>query len=308
MTEPGAAPISYVTPPPEDFDAPRPPGPGALVLFTLSFMMLQVIFMLLAMVLGRLFPFLNTTLIQLGAGLVSTLMWGFAAWFWITVRGLPRSWISLSIPPDSGWLWVLLILTVPVVVVFGSNIDMLVFHMFPGLNRPDATLESLTEATFISPLVWVLVVGLAVVAAPVCEEMFFRGVVFRSLRMRRWTFVPALLFTSILFAAIHLKLAGFFLLLTVAVVLAVLSELFSSLLPAVLFHALYNAFVLMISLGARWITGPEFEPFSMTPPAESSTELPPLATSLWLLALSGPALVLLMHLIRRVRPAPESRP
>ena len=300
---------AFLTPPPEDFAAPRPPGPGALVLFTVVFMMLQVIFMVLAAVLGRLFPFIPTAVILLAAGLVSTLLWGFAAWFWISVRALPRSWLRLSVPAVSGWFWPLLLLLVPVVVVFGSNLDMLVFHAFPGLNQPDATLKSLTEATFASPLAWVLVVGLAVVAAPICEELFFRGVVFRSLRLRRWTFVPAMLFTSVLFAAIHLKLAGFFLLFMVAFVLAVLSERFTSLFPAILFHALYNAFVLMISLGAQWISGPEMQPFSMTPPAQSAHGLPPLSVSLMLLALSGPALAVLLSLIRRtVRPAPESNP
>ena len=300
---------TYRTPPPENFVVPRPPGPGALVLFTLAFMMIQVIFMVLAAVFGVLFPILPTTLIMLGAGLVSTLLWGGAAWFWVTARALPRSWLSLAIPRAPFRLWPLLLLTVPTVVVFGSNLDMLVFHAFPFLNKPDTTMEALTEAAFQSPLTLLLVVGLAVVAAPVCEELFFRGIVFRSLRMRTWTFLPAMLFTSALFAAIHLKLAGFFLLFIVAVVLAVLSETYASLLPAVLFHALYNSFVLMISLGSRWLTGPEMKPFSLTPaPPSTPTELPPLVTSLVLLLLSGPALAGLLYLIRRARPAPESTP
>ncbi|MBU1411783.1 CPBP family intramembrane metalloprotease [Myxococcota bacterium] len=306
MSLPEPATTSYTTPPPEDFAAPRPPGAGALLLFTVIFMMIQTLFMVLVLVLGRIFPFLPPTLLMLAGGVVSTLLWGFAAWFWITVRALPRSWLSLTVPPARGMLWPLLLLMVPVVVVFGSNLDMLVMHAFPVLQQPDSTLQSMTEATLETPLAWLLVIGLAVVAAPICEELFFRGVVLRSLRLRRWAFLPAALFTSALFAAIHLKLAGFFLLFTVAAVLALLAEHFSSLLPAVLFHALYNAFVLAVSLGAAWMKAPELQPFSMKPPAPVTSEIPPVSTSLLLLALSGPVLAVLLVMLRRSRPAPES--
>jgi membrane protease YdiL (CAAX protease family) len=299
-------PCPYGTPPPEDFSAPRPPGAGALLLFTVIFMMIQTLFMVLVLVLGRIFPFLPSTTLMLGGGLVSTLLWGLAAWFWITVRALPRDWLNLSVPAAQGWFWPLLLLLVPVVVVFGSNLDMLVFHAFPGLNQPDPTLQSLTEATLESPSAWLLVVALAVVAAPVCEELFFRGVVLRSLRLRRWSFASAMLFTSALFAAIHLKVAGFLLLFTVAVVLALLAERFTSLFPAVLFHALYNAFVLAVSLGAARLKTPELQPFSMTPPPPAVPDLPPISAVLLLLALSGPALAGLLYLIRRAKPAPES--
>ncbi len=306
MSLPEPATNSWVTPPPEDFAAPRPPGAGALLLFTVIFMMIQTLFMVLVLVLGRLFPFLPQTLLMLAAGVVSTLLWGVAAWFWITVRALPRSWLSLALPPVRGLLWPLLLLLVPVVVVFGSNLDMLVLHAFPGLQQPDSTLQSMTEATLETPLAWVLVIGLAVVAAPICEELFFRGVVLRSLRMRSWAFLPAALFTSALFAAIHLKLAGFFLLFTVAAVLALLADHFRSLLPAVLFHALYNTFVLAVSLGAAWMKSPELQPFSLKPPPPAASDLPPVGTSLLLLVLSAPVLAVLLILIRRSRPAPES--
>ncbi len=295
----------YETPPPEDFFAPRPPGAGQLLAFTLLFLVIQIIFMVLVTVIGRLVLPDQETFIMLGAGLLATVMWGVAAWFWVYVRELPRDFLRMDLPRVRPWFWLVMLLTVPLVVVVGSNLDMLVFHAFPSLFKPDSTLEAFSHATMEHPLAWVFIIGLAVVAAPVCEEMYFRGLMFRSLRLRRWRLVFSLVFTSVLFSAIHMKLAGFFLLFTVAVVLGLYAEFSRSLLPAVLFHAAYNAFVLAISLGSQWFSKPEMQPFSLEVPEAVLPDIPPLGTILGILAIAGVVLVYLVHLGRKAFVGPR---
>ena len=306
MTDPAASPAAWQTPPPEDFDAPRPPGPGALLLFTVAFSLMMQIFMAVPYALGFRFPVLHTPVVMVGFALVFTLAWAGAAWFWVSVRALPLTWLSFTPTRAPIRVWVLLALLVPVTLVFGSNLDTLVLHAFPSLHRPDAQMEVLSEAMFEGPLAWVLVIGLGVVAAPVCEELFFRGVVLRSLRSRAWGPLPAMAFTAALFSAVHLKVVGFLLLFTVGFVLAALAEASRALFLPILFHALYNGLVLSISLGAQFLRTPELKPFSLTPPEPAAPALLPVGTALLLLGLTAPLLAWLLFLIRRaLRPAPE---
>ena len=91
--------------------------------------------------------------------------------------------------------------------------------------------------------IWGLVFGIATacLAAPIAEEIVYRGVLFRSLanRLQLW---PAVLFSSILFALAHFyPWSG---LITVALVGATCALAYASsraLLTAIALHALYNA-------------------------------------------------------------------
>ena len=312
MTNPAPAPADadrpWQTPPPEDFAAPRPPGFGTLLLFTAGFLLLTTIFQLIFYLFGALWPALRSPVGQLAAGLVSTIGWGLAAWFWVSVRALPPRWLRLAPPRLPIRAWVFLALLVPVTLVFGSNLDALVLHVFPALQRPDPQMEFLTEAALGSPLAWALVIGLGVVAAPLCEELYFRGFALRSLRLRTWGAWPAMTFTAALFAAVHLKIVGFLLLFSVGFVLAAITEWTGRLFPAVLFHALYNGLVLAIALGVRLLVTPELQPFTLTPPAPQRPELVPLSAALALLGLAGPALAWLLFLLHRSLRAPMEDP
>ena len=186
MTDPELATVDadpvFRTPPPEDFAAPRPPGAGAILLFTAGFLLLTTIFQTLVYLFGALWPALRSPVGMLVTGLVSTVGWGLAAWFWVSVRALPTAWLKLAPPRRPFRAWVFLALLVPVTLLFGSNLEALLLHVFPALQRPDPQMEFLTGAALGSPLAWTLVIGLGVVAAPVCEELFFRGLLLRSLR------------------------------------------------------------------------------------------------------------------------------
>ena len=89
------------------------------------------------------------------------------------------------------------------------------------------------------------IVVLAVVIAPVAEELAFRGYLYAVIK-RYFGAVPALILSGILFALIHLNLASFFPLLVLASVFALAYELSGSLLVPMAMHALFNALSLLL--------------------------------------------------------------
>jgi uncharacterized protein len=91
------------------------------------------------------------------------------------------------------------------------------------------------------------IIMLAVVIAPVAEELAFRGYLYGVIK-RYFGAVPALILSGILFALIHLNLPSFFPLLVLASVFALAYELSGSLLVPMTMHALFNALSLILVL------------------------------------------------------------
>ena len=91
------------------------------------------------------------------------------------------------------------------------------------------------------------IILLAVVIAPVAEELAFRGYLYAVIK-RYLGAIPALVLSGILFALIHLNLPSFFPLLVLASVFALAYELSGSLLVPMTMHALFNAFSLILVL------------------------------------------------------------
>lgn len=89
-----------------------------------------------------------------------------------------------------------------------------------------------------------LVAALAVVLAPIIEEIFFRGVLYCGLRSRMGMWGAAV-FSGLLFASIHPTLpTGFLPIMALGIVLAVLREKTGSLYPCMVSHALNNGIML----------------------------------------------------------------
>jgi len=88
-------------------------------------------------------------------------------------------------------------------------------------------------------------VFLAVVLAPVVEEMVFRGLLFGWLRERCGTTAGAVL-SSIAFAAVHASLTAVVALFLVALLLCALHVRTRSLYPCMLYHSLLNAQTLLL--------------------------------------------------------------
>ena len=86
----------------------------------------------------------------------------------------------------------------------------------------------------------ILLVALLAVGAPLVEELFFRGLLMRSLQTRMPT-APAILVSSILFALAHFELAELAGLALFGVVLGVLAWWTGRLGPSISAHMAFNA-------------------------------------------------------------------
>jgi len=115
-------------------------------------------------------------------------------------------------------------------------------------HRLESQAKDLTRAAHGGAAVTVLVVFLAV-GAPVVEELFFRGLLLRSLQ-RRFGTVAGVLGSAALFGLAHFELLQLPALILFGIVLAVLATRTGRLGPGIAAHAAFNAAtVLSLTLG-----------------------------------------------------------
>jgi len=88
-----------------------------------------------------------------------------------------------------------------------------------------------------------------VVAAPVGEELLFRGLGLRGIE-RRNGFGTAAVCVSVIFEAVHLNVTGFLALFMVSLALCWVTSRTGSLLPAIFLHAAYNGAQFLMLLGS----------------------------------------------------------
>ncbi len=129
-------------------------------------------------------------------------------------------------------------------------------NLVPGLNLEQEQ-QTGFETAFGTMEVLMTFVSL-VILPPVAEEIIFRGYLYTSLRAK-YTFLPAVIVTSLLFGAAHLQFGSGAPLLWVAaidtfilsVILCFLRERRGSLWPAILLHAIKNVVAFVILFGSR---------------------------------------------------------
>lgn len=131
------------------------------------------------------------------------------------------------------------------IVVIGLGLLLQIIFQAAGAEVP--TVQPQFREWASDPTTILQFAAIAVLLAPVGEELFFRGMLFPALR-RRLPPWPSALVSGAAFATVHAiqpTLAGGLLaalvILPVGVALAWLVELRGSLLPAILCHATYNA-------------------------------------------------------------------
>ena len=90
-----------------------------------------------------------------------------------------------------------------------------------------------------------VMMALAVLAAPLAEEIFFRGLIFASLRARLG-FWPAALASALIFGAVHMSLAQFASLALLGFAMAWLYNRTGSLWPSIAMHAVHNGVTLLM--------------------------------------------------------------
>ena len=163
------------------------------------------------------------------------IVWGLA------VRRRGASWSDLGLRRWSGGaLWAIpaaVLVMLAIVIAYGAVIDALGWS------------EELEVEFFDDRRIGVLAAAsaLAILAAPLVEELFFRGFVMQGL-MRHMTPVKAALLSSVLFALAHVRPVTYAPIFLIGLVLAFLFLKTRSLPLAMAAHAIYTALVVGVTL------------------------------------------------------------
>lgn len=157
----------------------------------------------------------------------------------------PLHGLGTRLPP--WWAWPVAALLALVMVPPLAELTLVILSQFPALktllelNHPlTRELQSLREGG--SPLPYLTVLALL---TAVCEELAFRGFILQGLLrgFRPWT---AILLSAFLFAVYQMNVFQFVPHFVVGVVLALIVVRTDSVLPAILFHMVYNSLLLLL--------------------------------------------------------------
>jgi hypothetical protein len=184
--------------------------------------------------------------VALGASLaLEVALLAAAAWF--SVRRYACGWRALGFRGAVRGRW-----WVPAVVVLAAYFTLgfyLLIVELSGLGKlvPQSTVP---DDFFDSAVALPLVAVLAIVAAPIAEETFFRGFLFPALR-GRWGTFSAALGSGLLFAALHFNLGSLVPFTIIGMLLAWAYVFSGSLWVAIGAHFLFNSvsFIMALALG-----------------------------------------------------------
>jgi membrane protease YdiL (CAAX protease family) len=114
--------------------------------------------------------------------------------------------------------------------------------VFRGIHTPVNPVQTQALSAF-GPWDQLLMLIETAAAAPIVEELMFRGLLFPALKWR-WGYVGGVVLTSAVFGLLHPNLpAGFLPLWTLGAAFAVVFQRRQSLLPGIVMHAIHNGFV-----------------------------------------------------------------
>ncbi|MGH2756519.1 MAG: lysostaphin resistance A-like protein [Actinomycetota bacterium] len=149
---------------------------------------------------------------------------------------------------DVGFKWVgagPLLIAIPIVLGLMAVTALILFgieELFGGVPTAQDQVAPDESSLQVIDLVWLLLAGS--VAAPIVEEFFFRGLLYRYLRVRSGFWIGALV-SALLFAVFHITPALMPALFVFGIVQAWLYERYDSLYPPILLHALNNGVLLV---------------------------------------------------------------
>jgi uncharacterized protein len=152
-----------------------------------------------------------------------------------------------SVVGTLGALFVPVLLIVPGLSFLAGLLNLLVHSVLPMSAEQEAMFTDMLEIGAI-PILF------ACVAAPLLEEMLFRGVILRSF-LHQYSRKEAILWSAFIFGLAHLNVYQFVTAFALGLVLGWLYERTRSLWPSILLHAAFNAYVTLIANGAASADG-----------------------------------------------------
>jgi len=218
---------------------------GIVASFVLSQIGILVIFAIGGYSTGDALPLWLTAVaeIPLWIGLVGTVVWACRTKGSGSLRrdfGLEMRWSDIPVGLLTGFVaqLAIVVIVIPIYKLLGIDTD-----------EVGQTAEKLADRAVHAPDV-VLLVLVVVIGAPVIEELFYRGLVLRSIE-RRWGTPVSVLATSVVFAAIHFQPYDLLALFLIGVVLAVLTVRTGRLGPSIWAHVAFNLTAVISLLSSR---------------------------------------------------------
>jgi membrane protease YdiL (CAAX protease family) len=124
-----------------------------------------------------------------------------------------------------------------IIVLFGFLYD-LVFRSLLGF-QPDAS-GIWNETKSLNAEARTLIMFLGIIIAPICEEIFFRGGIFKSFAQKGYV-IFGVLFSSLIFATVHFDILSFPVYFVFGVILALTYLKTNFLVSSIIAHAINNA-------------------------------------------------------------------
>jgi len=150
---------------------------------------------------------------------------------------------TLSLGPVRPVVWPAVLVGVPAAMLTGMGVFKLASVLFP---MPPELLESFSKALLPEDLsLWALLLMISL-APGVCEEIAFRGVLLHGLRLR-YGFLGVVLLNGLIFGLFHVQLFRILPTAFLGMVFAAVTLLTGSIFPAMAWHALNNATMVVLT-------------------------------------------------------------
>lgn len=166
-------------------------------------------------------------------GVILLLIWAF------TVRKYRVRWSALGLRRPPGLYWALVLPILVGMYLAAGLVSAIVVKLFYGGKAENPQVKDITGGGDFSWMKLVLALITASIAAPIVEELFFRGMLYGWLRTR-WSAVGGVVLSAAIFSGAHaipLILASIF---VVGVTLAIVYERTKSTLATMALHSLFN--------------------------------------------------------------------
>lgn len=175
------------------------------------------------------------------------LVFGMVVW-----RLNPVTWLGLRWPH---WPWIFVLAPVGVISTwsFAVGLDGVGYNAWLQEEMGGDGQQEVVQAftTTEDPVLLILLCFTAVIVAPVSEEILFRGYLYPASK-RFIGRVPAVLFSALIFAAIHHNAMALLPLCFLALLLAIAYEVSGSIWAPIGIHFLFNAVTVGFQLADRW--------------------------------------------------------
>lgn len=168
----------------------------------------------------------------------------------------PIKWLGLK---WNDWHWVVLVapMTVFAMWIIFAGLELVSYYDLMkalDVNQPQEAVELLTKTQDVGVLIWMAIT--AVIVAPVCEEIVFRGYVYPVLKKFSGRLVAAIV-SGMLFAAAHGSLQPMLPLFILGITLVYLYEWSGSIWAPISVHMLFNGATVAVQMMIRFGIIPE---------------------------------------------------